>query len=108
MSYRNLKLRVWRSVDKVRVYIDTKYVEHRNVMSWCDGDWIEADENGNARATFKGPRDGNAAEMSAMGRAEVLAVLGAPLRFDTLLQRIDECLTDSGNFSYPRYERAYG
>lgn len=111
MSYANLKLKVWNKAGKCRVYIDTRYVEGRNVISWCDGDWIEADENGNAKATFKGPRDGNRAEMSAMGRVEVMEMLECgrgKLPFATLLERIAECQTAGGNFSYTQYEKAYG
>ena len=110
MTYAAMKLRVWRGGDKVRVYIDTRYVERRNVISYADGDWIEADENGNCRASFKGPRM-RYAEESAMGREEVMEMLTCgrgPLPFETLLQRIEECQTDAGNFSYRRYENAYG
>lgn len=112
MSYKNLKLRKWTSPQgEVRLYINTRYVEGRNVMSWCDGDFIIADENGNAKATFKGTRNGNAAEMGAMGRAEVMEMLilnGRSVSFSELVERVEQCQTEGGNFSYAKYEKAYG
>jgi len=111
MSYKALKLRVWHkpSSDEVRVYIDAKYVERRNMAYYAHGDWIEADENGYCRATFKGPRM-RFAEDSAMGRAEVLDMLEmgrGPLPFAELLARIDACQTKGGHFSYVQYEKLY-
>lgn len=110
MSYKNLKLNVWTGGDKVRVYIDARFIEARNVASHANGDWIEADENGNCRATFKGPRM-RFAEDSAMGRAEVMSMLDmdrGPLPFAELLERIAACQTKGGHFSYAQYEKAYG
>lgn len=110
MSYKNLKLNLWSRDGMTRLYIDTKYVEGRNVMSYCNGDWIEPTEDGQLKFGYK-TRYARYEE-AALGREEVMNCITFDgrdtLTWTELLERIESCKTKGGNFSFSQYEKRYG
>ena len=120
MTYKNLKLGVWTKpgTDEVRVYVNTRFVERRNVISYADGCYLLANEDGSVgwRCGWRqGPDTMHRSEMAHLAMTDeehgflsryLNAGDGLPT-FAELLTRIADCATKDGNFSYTQYERRY-
>jgi hypothetical protein len=110
MTYKAMKMKVWTRGADVRVYIDTRFVDHRDPVS-CAGDvYLYAKDDGSIgwRHAFRtGPHAIRRAEMAAMGAGHLYSDGWLPATFAELLERIAASQTPGGNFSMPRYERQF-
>ena len=121
MSYKALKFRVWCKPNsgEVRVYVDTKYVEHRIASSMADGCYLKANEDGSLGWSVgwtPGPQNMARSERAHFGMtdpeqgvlAHIRCTSSAPMpTFAEFLARINACQTKGGNFSYAKYEKVY-
>lgn len=108
MSSYNIKFKVWSKNGETRVYVSGTWVEYRDIWSHADG-YLRTDETGVIlwNHAFKaGPATITRCEMNAMAMRDIIETLRCAT-FAELLERIAQCQTKSGNFSFRQYEKKY-
>lgn len=106
MSYKSIRLNVWRREGhEERIYIDTRFVDYRHGLGPANGDWIKSDDSGMCKFSGRPRYDGEGRPGAYEKLSDYLALNG--LSFSSLLERIAECQTKGGHFSYAQYEKRY-